>query len=297
VLSVEIDEALASEVERLRPLVDEYITADRVRAYLRAISDVPAPSTAASALRAPILKQLLAADSALTHPRLHFKSNFERTGSTVILTGSESSAKPLWYFAHLDTISYLIQPRRGERYPLVPFGYHMVRDGERAALVYRFELEERRYRAVSTGKIFTEAEVPYFRPDVPNVDLRPGDRVVFRAPYREDRTSGDFTAHIDNAGAVAALAVAAPVIARVGVDALLAFPDEEEGPHGSATRLLDAEAAASSTFSALPNWRSWETCSSRGETSTPTREGESRTPFVWAPAPYSPSSRAWAEAP
>lgn len=48
--------------------------------------------------------------------------------------------------------------------------------------------------------------------------------------YHEDTASGLFTGSIDNAGGVAALAVAAPVLARAGVEALLAFPDEEEGP-------------------------------------------------------------------
>jgi hypothetical protein len=48
--------------------------------------------------------------------------------------------------------------------------------------------------------------------------------------YREDPGSGLFTGLMDNAGGVAALAVAAPVLGRAGIEALLAFPDEEEGP-------------------------------------------------------------------
>jgi hypothetical protein len=238
VFSVETVEVLTSELERLRPLVEEHITPARVRTYVRAVSEVPAPSTAASALRAPVLRRLLAADSALGHPRLHFRDNFERTGSTVVLTGSGSPEKPLWYFAHLDTVSYLIQPRQGERYPLVPFGYHMVREGERAALAYRFDLAAKRYRVVTRGRISTEAKTPYFLAEDAGVELGPGDRVVFRAKYREDAATGNLTAHLDNAGAVAALAVSAPVLARAGVEALLAFPDEEEGPHGSGNQVI-----------------------------------------------------------
>ncbi|MEX2542060.1 MAG: hypothetical protein WD314_09625 [Trueperaceae bacterium] len=237
-LNLDIGVALNSEVERLRPLVDEHITLARVRKYLRALADVPAPSTAASALRSPILKELLTRDLALPDPRLHYIDNFELTGNTVILTGSDSSAKPLWYFTHLDTISYLMQTRRGDRYPLVPFGQHLVRKGERDALVYRFDLEACRYRVVARGIIGTEEEDPYLRCEDDEIELRPGDRVVLASEYREDPKTGEVIAHLDNAGAVAALAVAAPVLARANIDALLAFPDEEEGPHGSGNQII-----------------------------------------------------------
>jgi hypothetical protein len=43
---------------------------------------------------------------------------------------------------------------------------------------------------------------------------------------------------MDNAGGVAALAVAAPVLAEVGVEAMRAFPDEEEGPVGAGSQTM-----------------------------------------------------------
>jgi len=43
---------------------------------------------------------------------------------------------------------------------------------------------------------------------------------------------------MDNAGGVAALAVAAPVLAEAGVEAMLAFPDEEEGPVGMGNQTM-----------------------------------------------------------
>lgn len=228
--------ALHDAVDRLRPLVDEHVTAERVRRYLRALSDVPAPSTAATALRTPVLKRLLDGDGALRQPGLHLEENFCRTGSTVILTGSHQRVKSLWYFAHLDTVSYLLQPRREGRYPLVPYGYHLMRDGHRRARAYRFDLEQGRYAAVAEGRLESETGSPYFRPDAP-ADLAPGDRVVFTVAYRET-PDGGLVAHIDNAGAAAALAVAAPVLARAGVEAMLAFPDEEEGPRGSGNQMI-----------------------------------------------------------
>jgi hypothetical protein len=49
---------------------------------------------------------------------------------------------------------------------------------------------------------------------------------------------GHWTGHFDNAGGAAALAVAAPLLARLGEPMLLAFPDEEEGPPGSGNQMM-----------------------------------------------------------
>jgi hypothetical protein len=229
---------LEATFRQLRPLVDAHVTTDRVRRYMRAISGIPAPSTAAAALRAPELRRLLAADEALGSSGLHLHEDFAGTGSTVILTGSTAPEKPVWCMAHLDTLSYLVQPRQGERYPLVPFGYHLMVDGSRTALAWRYDLATNRYGVIASGAIESEAGAPFFRTDDATVRLGAGDRVVFATPYEEDPTSGTFTGHTDNAGAVAALAVAAPVLARAGVEALLGFPDEEEGPQGGGSQMM-----------------------------------------------------------
>lgn len=228
--------ALDADIGKLQPAVDRHITRDRIGRYLRAIADTPAPSTAASALRSPVLRQLLDLDGALGD-RLTFDANYSNTGSTVILTGKASASKPLWYFAHLDTISYLVRPAVGERYPLVPFCYHLTEEGQRRALCYRFDLGSARYVAVADGVLESEAGIPYFRPTDPDVGIESGDRVVPVAPCSPD-DDGNWTGHFDNAGGVAALAVAAPVLAGAGFDAMLAFPDEEEGPTGAGNQII-----------------------------------------------------------
>jgi hypothetical protein len=230
-------DGIARIFEKLRPATDAHITRDRVRRYLSAIADTPAPSTAASALRVPVLRQLLEQDDVLG-PRLGFDANFGNTGSAAILTGAEGSPKPLWYFAHLDTISYLVQPFDGAAYPLVPFCYHMMVDGQCTAWAYRYDLAANGYAVVGTGKLVSRQGTPFFQPDAGSPVLGPGDRVVPTTRYRETSASGDFVGHVDNAGAVAALAVAAPVLAEAGVAALLAFPDEEEGPPGAGNQMI-----------------------------------------------------------
>ena len=231
-------DGLRRALHALQPDVDRTITRERVRDYVKALADTPAPSTAAAAMRIPVLRRLLRQDGALESGRLHLHADFGNTGSPVILTGSPDPAKPLWYFAHLDTISYLAQPFDGERTPLVPFCYHLVADGSRTARAYRYDLTRNAYVVLAEGALESEAGKPFFRPVTPDILLRAGDRVVPVSTYRQDRGSGHFIGHVDNAGGVAALAVAAPVLARAGVEAMLAFPDEEEGPPGSGNQVM-----------------------------------------------------------
>jgi putative aminopeptidase FrvX len=226
---------LMPRLKALRTAVDEHITIERIARYTRILADTPAPSSAASAFRAPVLRQLLTEDGALGST-LSFHPDFKDTGSAAILIGSGES-KPLWLFAHLDTISYLVQPRQGERYPLIPFCYHLVVDGVRAALLCRYDLRTNRYVIAAKGEMISEGGTPFFKPDNPGFAVRPGDRVVLHTPYRA-MADGDFTGHVDNAGGVAALAVAAPVLAAAGVDAFLGFPDEEEGPRGEGNQVI-----------------------------------------------------------
>ena len=227
---------LAAEISGLLPAVDRHITPERVARYLRAISDTPAPSTAASAMRGPILRKLLQADGALGD-RLVLDCNFANTGSTVVITGRSSETKPLWYFAHLDTISYLVVPSEGERQSLIPFCYHLTQEGRRHALCYRYDLQKVSYAVVSKGFIESEAGHPFFRSTDSAFRAQSGDRIVPVATCAP-AADGHWTGHFDNAGGVAALAVAAPVLAGAGFDAMLAFPDEEEGPIGSGNQVI-----------------------------------------------------------
>jgi hypothetical protein len=177
-------------------------------------------------------------DGALDSSGLYLREDFERTGSTAILTGSLDHHKPLWYFAHLDTVSYLLQPETGGRYPLVPFCYHLISDGVRRARAYGYDLAANQYSVVTEGDLISEQGHPYFRADSPDTRLGAGDRIVFVTPYRETDPNQNFIGHMDNAGGVAALAVAAPVLAGAGVEALIAFPDEEEGPPGTGSQVM-----------------------------------------------------------
>ncbi len=232
-------EFLAVDINVLVPLINAHITPERVLKYLTALADAPAPSTTSSFIRAPILRALLQEEDFFSRSNVEFHGNYRNTGNTVVLTGSKSQPKDVWYLAHLDTLSYLVQPKREDAYPLIPFGYHLAEDGTRAGEVIRFVFEREQYETVTRGSIVTLDGRPSFVPhDVTASALIPGDRVIYTAQLLHDPQSHAITGHLDNAGAVAALAVAANVLAEANVPAMLGFPDEEEGPKGSGNLII-----------------------------------------------------------
>jgi hypothetical protein len=113
-----------------------------------------------------------------------------------------------------------------------------MHDGECPANAYRYDFESNRYRVVAEGRIESSAGSPLFRAMTQDVELRPGDRIAPFSSFNDLGQGGLFTGLMDNAGGVAALAVAAPVLAEAGVEAMLAFPDEEEGPVGAGNQTM-----------------------------------------------------------
>ena len=123
--------------------------------------------------------------------------------------------------------------------PLVPYCVHLMQDGECPANAYRYDFESNRYRVVAEGRIESSAGSPFFRsttPERPSFGRAIGSRLSL--PSNDLGQGGLFTGLMDNAGGVAALAVAAPVLAEAGVEAMLAFPDEEEGPVGAGNQTM-----------------------------------------------------------
>lgn len=209
------------------PLVEGYVTEDRVRYYLEAICTTSAPSTVASMCRSPVLQDLWASEKVSDDPRFRFESDALGTGNAVLTIGQESRPK-LWFVAHLDTISYLVRAENGGRYPLVPFCVHLTDRGERRAEVLRYSLTSGGMEVCATGWLVSENGQPFFVCEA-GERPKPGDRIVPVAPFSVTE-SGALSGHLDNGGGVAALAVAAGAMVQLGIDAMLVFTDEEEGP-------------------------------------------------------------------
>jgi hypothetical protein len=77
----------------------------------------------------------------------------------------------------------------------VPFCHHLIRNGSREAAVYRFDLSKGQYLIVANGRLESEDQRPFFKPENSSLQLRPGDRIVLSAKYQEDPVSGDLSAH------------------------------------------------------------------------------------------------------
>jgi hypothetical protein len=69
---------LEQALSGLSPLVDRYVTRDRVRRYMMALASTPAPSTAATAMRLPVLKKLLEDDGAFLDGKFRLEGGLRR---------------------------------------------------------------------------------------------------------------------------------------------------------------------------------------------------------------------------
>lgn len=223
--------------EKAYTYIEEYIREDIILDYLIRIMETPAPSTTASMTRGRLIKNLLSKNNFLETTSLSFFQNYKKTGNTVIFTGSLKEKKPLWYFAHLDTISYLIKTKQNNEYILTPYCYHLLEESRKVpAGVLRYNIQKNRYENIIDGILFNNDEGnPCFKTKKP-VNLQSGDRVYIKSETEYNKENGIIRGNIDNAGVVAALLAAAPVLAELNIDTMLAFPDEEEGPSGKGSQ-------------------------------------------------------------
>jgi len=221
--------------DAIRAQVESYCEPDRLMRYLRALADTPAPSGVSSLMRTPVLRSLLEEDGGLDDDTLRLDPDYAGTGTATLSCG-KGAQSGLWYIAHLDSISYLVQPAEQGRHPLVPYCYHLTKVGERRARALRYDLETGTFVTCAEGRLISDEGGPSFVADG-HVVLRTGDRVVPVAPFTA-HNDGRLTGHFDNAGGVAAMAVAAPVLAKLSGSAFFAMPDEEEGPAATGSQSI-----------------------------------------------------------
>ena len=221
--------------DAIRERVETWCERERLMRYLRALADTPAPSGISSLMRTPVLRGLLEQDGSLEGDSLSLDADYEGTGTATLSCGN-GARSGLWYIAHLDTISYLVQPSLHGRHPLVPYCYHLTEVGERQAQVLRYDLETGAFSICAEGRLISDEDGPCFVPDGGAI-LQAGDRVFPVAPFTAHE-NGMLTGHFDNAGGVASMAVAAPVIAKLSGSAFFAMPDEEEGPAATGSQSM-----------------------------------------------------------
>jgi putative aminopeptidase FrvX len=153
----------------------------------------------------------------------------------VLEIGSNAHHKRVWMLAHLDQISYLVDPGSNGRYPLLPLCYHMQEAGSRPAHALKPDLERGGFAVCARGVIEVDGSDVYFLAEG-GAQLRPGMRVVYESDFGWDRQSGQITGHLDDTVGCTAVLLAAGVLRHYPVEVLIELTDEEEGPPGDANQ-------------------------------------------------------------
>ncbi len=252
-----IDDGLVAEIGQmlaaqpgLTDRLDAEITLDRAHRVLSALESVAAPSQTARWTRAPVIERLLREDGSLASADAAWHGDYEGSGNAVLLLGHEPERKRVWLLAHLDQISYLVNPGEDGRYPLMPLCYHMQREGRRPGVALAHDLRQGRLAVRARGVIDVSGESIAFLVEEGG-PLGPGTRVVYETHLTWDRDTNAVRGYLDDSLACTAMVLAASVLRHYPVDVLFGFTDEEEGPPGDANqsfgrggrRLIDRFAA------------------------------------------------------
>lgn len=213
------------------------ITAEGMHRYLKAVSETPAPFQTAAHTRGRVVERLLREDGVFDADGASCDVDFQGSGNTVLRLGQRPRRKSIWLLAHLDTITYLVQPGSPDRYPLLPICYHLMEPGQRAAMAVEYDLNANGYSVVSNGviEVADSDSEPVYLPDQPAV-LKPGTRICFHADLDWDRSTGAIEGNLDDAAGAVALAAAFRFLAHYDLELLLGLTDEEEGPAGTGSQ-------------------------------------------------------------
>ncbi len=215
--------------------LEQEITAERAHRYLGALESIPAPSQTAQWTRVPVVEHLLHDDGMLGAPGVGWHQNFEGSGNAVLTLGAVPRVKRVWLLAHLDQISYLLDPGAAGVYPLVPLCFHMQQEGRRPALALGHDLASGSLVVRARGEIVVDGPAITF--DAHDCGLLgPGLRVVYESRLEWDRASGELTGYLDDSVACAAMLLAARVLRHYPVEVLIGLTDEEEGAPGDANQ-------------------------------------------------------------
>ncbi len=213
--------------------LDNQVTHEQLYRYLRPIADCHAPSQSVPWTRGKVIEDLLREEGLLRQGDVTFIRNYKQTGNAVLLLGENEVQKDIWLLAHLDMITYLIEPGSKGIYPLTPICYHLMEPGQREAVALGFDLDKGQYEILARGQIISYGDeaAPEFKTDEELV-LQSGNRVCFHSEMSWDRETGEIKGSLDDAGGAAALLAAAIFLAEYDIELMLGLTDEEEGRAG-----------------------------------------------------------------
>ncbi len=225
-------EAIAQIIARYPGVIERahaLITPERAFALFKRISDTRAPTLLARHTRGRVIEGLLgeAQREGVCAASLRYLHNLHGSGAVALSLG-KSDRKPIWCFAHIDTISFLTGALSAEGYALTPFCEAKQSDGRRAAQAMALDPESQALTTIARGWLVTRNGAHCF--DTPARDLPPATRVVYSSEAEWDRATGMIHGCIDDAAGAAALTLAAMALSSCDVNVLFVLNDEEEGP-------------------------------------------------------------------
>jgi putative aminopeptidase FrvX len=213
----------------------EEVTLERAHRYLSALEATPAPSQTVRWTRAPVITRLLREEGLLATPGLTWDENIAGTGNAALSLGRDPARKRVWILAHLDQISYLVDPGDGSRYPLVPLCYHMQEEGRRPGVALAHDLTRGTLVVRARGAIEVARAAITFQVEEGG-PLEPGTRVVYDSQLDWDTATNRVRGYLDDSLACVAAMLAVRVLRHYAVDVLVGLTDEEEGPPGDANQ-------------------------------------------------------------
>ena len=225
-------DGLEKRHEGLWECLEEMVTPESYFELFKQLSDNYSPTLTVSRVQGPLVEALVKEKTGSGSP-IRVTHNLRGSGSIGIVLGKEPA--PVWLSGHADICSYLTgmwdgaPSRDGGRYPLTPFCMHRAGPGRRAAVALNAAGNVALLEHVAAGEMVTDEQgLVFFETDV--ADLPLWTRVVHHLPASWIPESDEIHGFIDNQGTCAALLLAAHVLSRFEVNALLLLNDEEEGP-------------------------------------------------------------------
>jgi len=206
--------------------LDRLVTGDAFFAIFQQLSDNYAPTLTVSRVQGPLVERIVA-EGVGNRARIALDRNARGSGTITVKVGARQPA--LWLSAHADICSYLTGEWDGTGYPLTPFCSHRATSGARSAMALGAPRGFGPLERLAEGQMISY-ENGTVRFECARDDLPLHTRVVHHLAAAWDRDSGRVTGFLDNQAGSAALLLAAQVLSRFDVAALLLLNDEEEGP-------------------------------------------------------------------
>lgn len=207
--------------------LSSWLTINRTTKLLVDLSNKPSPSQISSYTRGDLISKKLKKWGVLKKSKVIWDSNYKKLGNGILEIG-EKNEKDIGFFAHWDTISFIIGEKINSfKYRLIPYHNHLMETGEQKGGVIAYSLEKNEYEIISSGRIIG-GKIPEYWADE-EIELKSGHRVFYNTKT-QDKGDNLYSGQFDDSAGCAGILLASAFLALfTDVELLTGFTDEEEG--------------------------------------------------------------------